>query len=372
MKNNDGYTNNMYLLRKHKLFLLTIIVAVSCSSQLLHRNPPVIKNAFYYWKNQGYTLSTGELRQLWNNDAQRLYVKFFEVEKHPVFGAIPAAKTNVQISDRYYYGDDDSLDKVLKSLEIVPVIYINNNVLLDIPEDSIYTLASDILFLTDKYYKERIHLPRTTWQEIQLDCDWTKITKGNYFKLLSHLKKISGKKLSCTLRLYPYKYNATMGIPPVDRVMLMCYNLNNPLQHEDKNSILEADELGEYIKGVKKYPLPMDVALPEFSWVILYQNGEFRGLIDATEDDLKNVLLNVKPMWYKVTADTVINNIFIRAGDDIKIEKADSEIYKSVTLLKNNLNFADTAHIAIFSLNNKNKTQNDSARIHNLFAAFSN
>ena len=66
-------------------------------------------------------------------------------------------------------------------------------------------------------------------QEIQIDCDWTKSTKDKYFYLLKKIKELSKKEISCTLRLYPYKYPEIMGVPPVDKAMLMCYNLIKPL-----------------------------------------------------------------------------------------------------------------------------------------------
>ncbi|MBK7469002.1 MAG: hypothetical protein IPJ43_20660 [Saprospiraceae bacterium] len=59
------------------------------------------------------------------------------------------------------------------------------------------------------------------------------------FLFPTKLKSISDKEISATLRLYPYKYTDNMGVPPVDKVMLMCYNLLNPLENLKQNSILD-------------------------------------------------------------------------------------------------------------------------------------
>lgn len=117
--------------------------------------------------------------------------------------------------------------------------------------------------------------------EIQIDCDWTLKTKVNYFAFLNALKKISHKTISCTLRLYPFKYPEIMGTPPVDKATLMCYNLTKPLESENKNSILDNNELRSYLKNTEKYPIHLDIALPLFS--MMYQNGrKYKALLIPT------------------------------------------------------------------------------------------
>lgn len=59
--------------------------------------------------------------------------------------------------------------------------------------------------------------------ELQIDCDWTAGTKDKYFRFLKKFKELNpGKTISVTVRMYPYKYKEKLGVPPVDRAMLMC------------------------------------------------------------------------------------------------------------------------------------------------------
>ncbi|MEM0544143.1 hypothetical protein WFZ85_16275, partial [Flavobacterium sp. j3] len=92
---------------------------------------------------------------------------------------------------------------------------------------------------------------------------------------LKKLKEISKKEISCTLRLYPYKYPDKMGVPPVDKVMIMCYNLINPLENENKNSILDLAELESYLISVPKYHKHIVIAFPIYSWMQVYLNKRF-------------------------------------------------------------------------------------------------
>ena len=51
--------------------------------------------------------------------------------------------------------------------------------------------------------------------------------------------------MSATIRLHQVKYRADTGVPPVDRGMLMAYNLLPPDQAGERSSILDNRELGE-------------------------------------------------------------------------------------------------------------------------------
>ncbi|WP_449399704.1 hypothetical protein [Chryseobacterium wanjuense] len=56
-----------------------------------------------------------------------------------------------------------------------------------------------------------------TSNEIQIDCDWTAGIRDDYFKFLKELKKVSGKEITCTLRLHQVKDKNLTGIPPVEK-----------------------------------------------------------------------------------------------------------------------------------------------------------
>lgn len=261
-----------------------------------------------------------EKQRLKDVGATKLYVKFFEVEKNAGMGIIPIAKSNLNTS--YYPGED--------TLKVVPTVYLRNEVFSNTTRGELDSLAENVNFLIAKYKKENYSEGEESG-EYQMDCDWTPSTKYNYFYFLKKLKAISKKEISCTLRLYPYKYPDKMGVPPVDKVMLMCYNLINPLENHDKNSILDLKELSSYLNN-HDYPLHLDVALPLYSWMHVYQNNNFSEVIYTDTKAIKSILRKEKNLWYEVKKDTVVNEFYLRAGDKVKNRRneyrRDTESYK--------------------------------------------
>ena len=114
--------------------------------------------------------------------------------------------------------------------------------------------------------------------DILIDCDWTAGTQEKFFYFIECLKKdCADKEITVTLRLWQYKRNKPKDIPPVDRCLLMCYNMQALNDYRVENSIASFEELKKYVSG-KKYPLKLDVALPIFNWAILFRNEQFMGI----------------------------------------------------------------------------------------------
>ena len=317
-----------------KFLLLCCLVTALFSCQEDHKVAHATK-AFYYWKNNEWNFEPEEQRAIESLGAKKLYIKFFEVEHNEFMGDYPTAKTNLNLH-------------TYDSLTVVPSVYLRNEVFLKTTKGRLDTLADNVNFLILKYSGEL----KDQITEYQMDCDWTPKSRDNYFYFLKKLKGISAKKISCTLCLYPYKYPEKMGIPPVDRATLMCYNLINPLTDHTKNSILDLDELKAYVKGVKEYDLPLDVALPIYSWMQVYQNNQFS---TVTYDDCKTLKNSVmkpdKPLWYVVTKDTTVNNIYLRIGDRIKYEEITAEkVNNAIDILKQNVPFGDSITVTLFHL----------------------
>jgi len=346
------------LLTSTKFIILTavfLLLLETCS----HKKPKV-ERAFYYWKNNAYSLFETEKSTLDSLKVKKLYIKFFEVEKDPIFGTKPIAKSDLHVWNYHsdQVSDQDFLSNKNALYEIIPTIFIKNDVFYKATSPSLDTLADNILFLIYKYYKEKYNPPGIDFSEIQIDCDWTKNTKFNYFSLLTKIRKLSGKKISITLRLYPYKYRDIMGIPPVDKVTLMCYNLTNPLENKDQNSIQNNNELEKYLKNAEKYPLPLDIALPVFSWLHLYQNNHFAGIIHQHDKNLFEALEKIKPLWYSLNRDVETGNLYLRRGDIVKFEEVTvEETMQTIALLKKYISFDDSITVTLFHLDENNLKQ---------------
>lgn len=302
------------------------------------QHPEKINRSIYYWKNSIWYLQDEERNFLHDHHMQTMYVKYFEVYYDENMGAVPSAKTYLSLYDN-------------DSISIVPVVYIRNEIFKNMHDSEYQTLANNIVFLIDKYSRERFS-SRKVESEIQIDCDWTLNTKEKYFTLLKLIKQEAKRKLSCTLRLYPYKYDQQMGVPPVDQAVLMCYNLMNPLEHKNKNSILDIDELKKYLNRDATYPLPLSVALPTFSWMQLYQLNQFKQLIHQHYSELMPVLkADKKEMWYQVVRDTVLEDVYLRQGDKIKAEAVSmEELTKAIELISDEIHSKEELNVILYHL----------------------
>ncbi len=328
-------------MKKIALLGLLGVFLFSCTNE--HKIEKV-ERAFYYWKSEKDDFDSEEFQLLDTLQVTKLYVKFFEVKYDETMGNIPFSKTNL---NKYKWYEND---KPKDSLQIIPTVFIKNEVFLRSSKAEIDTLASNVKHLVSKYFDNRFK-NHIAYKEIQIDCDWTLKSKDNYFYFLKELQKISQKELSCTLRLYPYKYRTKMGIPPVKRATLMCYNLIQPFQDNTKNSILDVDELDSYLTVDKKYPIHLDVALPLFSWAHHYQYDEFKSFVNLNEHFLKEACVQKSELWYEVKKDTSFGDHYFRVGDKIKYEDVpQKKIRTAISKLKEKVKFDDITTVTFFHL----------------------
>ena len=214
-----------------QIILLLALLCLSCEKQEPH------PYTFYYWKTQ-LALHETERKALDAATTARLYARFFDVDK------IGGKFQPVAIVTRNSTFQTDK--------EIVPVVFIMNRTFLNISGEEITFLAQNI---SDLIQKKTSEFGFNLSNEIQIDCDWTAGTKDDFFKFLRELKTISSKNITSTLRLHQVKDQEKMGIPPVDKVYLMCYSTSSPLEDTDQNSILDVQVLKNYLSKLDDYPI---------------------------------------------------------------------------------------------------------------------
>ena len=347
-----------------KHFLIYLLLSTSLLSCKKNNEIVKVERAFYYWKTE--SIGQDNLKQLKKLEVKKLYVKFFEVDYNEAQGNFPYCK------NRPPYYDFDDLD----SIKIVPTIFIKNEIFKHNDEKSLDKLADNIVFLINKYSSKEGDYTTSEkyfdYDEIQIDCDWTKSSKDKYFYLLKKIKELSNKNISCTLRLYPYKYPEIMGVPPVDKATLMCYNLIKPLSQQSQNSILDIEELKKYLNKKRSYPVHLDVALPTFYWTQLYKNNQFRQLIELSTNDVKKFASQVKPLWYQVQRDTNINyQYYLKAGDQLKCEDVSSStLLEAIEIIKRNVVLDKHTTICLFDLDNSTFNQYPNEKISSFYSSF--
>ncbi len=354
-------------------FLLLFVVCFAFFSCEKERT---VNRGMYYWKNNQNELNVNEAAFIADAQIQTCYVKFFEVAEDSVWDAAPVAKSKLKFNYSAIGLSAEKrlqVDTCLQNVEIIPTVYIQNNVVLHLNKTALDTLAGNIIYLINKYWTDnRYTLNYSYFKCFQIDCDWTPKSRDNYFYLLTEIKKrASSTLLSCTLRLYPYAYQDIMGVPPVDRVMLMCYNLLEPLKEEDKNSILDLVELKAYLDLVDKYPLPMDIALPIFSYQFLYQNNQLEGLLTTPLSELQPYVHQIKPHWYEVNKDVIVGDKFLRGGDKIKVEDIDQKLLDdAIQLIADAVNLKDSITVSLFHLDKNTISAYDQESINRFYDSF--
>lgn len=315
---------------KHIALICLFCVFFSCQKREKHLY------SFYYWKTH-LTLDKTEQNVLDHATYPYVYVRFFDVDK---------------IDGKFQPIAVLSKDKNFQTLKkIVPTIFMTNRSFIQIKPNEISFLAKSIHQLIQKKMNE-FHFE--TCEEIQIDCDWNSKTKNDYFTFLTVLKQITGKQISCTLRLHQVKFKQKTGIPPVEKVYLMCYSTSSPLENTNVNSILEVKTLKNYLKNLDEYPIKkIDVALPIYSWGIVTNHLGKHKLINAlSKHDLNH------PNFKKLSNDKVeilkdgfyFGN-FLNKGFTIKVEEiSDEQIKNSIRFLEQKRN---DFHIIYYQLDHK-------------------
>ncbi|WP_435522990.1 hypothetical protein [Chryseobacterium indoltheticum] len=290
-------------------YLLVFLFLASCSKKEKH------PYSFYYWKTN-LKFNNIEKEVLAKANAPYLYTRFFDVDK--VNGKFEPVAVITQ-------------DKSFKTeKEIVPTVFITNRSFINIQKEEIPFLAKKI---NDLIKKKTADYNLKVNQEIQIDCDWTAGTKNDYFEFLKQLKKISQKEINCTLRLHQVKDKNVMGIPPVEKVYLMCYSTSSPLENSDKNSILDLNIMKSYLSKLEEYPVKkIEVALPIYSWGIITNHLGKHKLINAlSAKDLDNPnFKKISDTEIEILKDGFYFGNFLNKGFKIKVEEISQEQLNSV------------------------------------------
>ncbi len=283
--------------------------------------------AFYFWK-QSWTGNATELEYLRQLPAGKLYVKMFDVAPGDKPGeAVPVAIFQQQ-------------QPLPADQEIVPVIFLMNEIWNNPPDTN---MAVQLAQRTEKLLGSLCSsLPdKQPIKEIQIDCDWTKTTKDTYFrylKALQHLPFFKGKDISATIRMHQIKFRNSSGIPPVNKGLLMCYNMGDLRKPGDHNSILDISTMESYIGNdrISNYPLPLDIALPLFQWTVLFENNQYKGIlrnVGTRELENKNLFIPHGRQLFVVQKDTLINGYMLKKGSELRREITNVQLLEDAAQL---------------------------------------
>jgi len=288
--------------------------------------------AFYHWKTH-LNLTSIERAAIDSLRVKKLYVKFFDVDWDiPRQAPVPLAEVQIDTT-------------LLYSLEIVPTIFLTNRTFLNLEKNEVEDLAEKVMSkISDLCKKSNL---QTSISEIQMDCDWTQSTREKYFYFLELLGSKNSPfsilhspfKLSSTIRLHQLKYPEKTGVPPVDRGMLMAYNMDEVKEWETENSILDIDILESYLpnhqSSITNYALPLDLALPIFRWGVVFRGN----LADESDLDLAYLIndlgaedlvdttrfAKLKNNRFEVLKNTYLEGYYLYEKDKVRLETVSPE-----------------------------------------------
>lgn len=294
------------------------------------RNPRPVESAFYWWQTT-LSLSEQERAYLQKINCKRVYVKVLDIGLEQGSQAI-VPYSRLQITDT----------SGLAAYSLTPVVFITNETFKNISSENINWLAEKTAAFQTTLAgvgREQKH------PEFQVDCDWTNSTREAFFAFIRALRgKLSpGVVLSATIRLHQYKFPEQTGVPPVDRGMLMCYNTGDIDAPEEENSIFSPESAGQYLQGAGRYPLPLDLALPVFSWTLVYRNDELWKIIPGDTGLPEGVLQQ----------GTFVAGHYLRPGDLLRREQITAERLQQAAALAASALSKDETRVAFFDLNSQ-------------------
>jgi len=301
-----GTQHCSFTVSKGWLPILGIILFLSACA----KNKPAPNLGFYYWKTN-FELTNLEKTALDSLDAQSLYIRIFDVDwdfNHDQ--AIPK-------------GTQSNIPNLPQGIQPIPTIYITNRTITH--TKNIDSLAQKILDYTSTIVTNWAIQPT----KLQLDTDWTPSTKEKYFQLIRYVKANGAfDKISATIRLHQYKYPQKTGVPPADEGTLMCYNTGKITDWETKNSIATPEEINKYLQITKLYPLELGLALPIFSWTVIFRDSSFYKIVSDGDLSWQQDTVHfwpLSPTRYTVKSNTFLKGHYLYEGDLLRYEAISTE-----------------------------------------------
>ena len=240
------------------LLITLVFLLASCGGNAPHSNI----RAAYYWST---TLDIDSQKAAFINghDITMLYIRYFDVVSGNAGEPVPNATLK-------FRSLPDS------SIEIIPTVFITNECMKAKTDEMAEKILGRILQMNETNGVRNVN-------GVQIDCDWTKTTRKNFFAFMDEMKRLThekGMELSATIRLHQLSQTP----PPCDRGVLMMYNTGDVADFNCRKPILDMADAGPYMRYLDGYDLPLSSAYPLFKWEVIFRNGKFVGIQHYEEE----------------------------------------------------------------------------------------
>jgi hypothetical protein len=328
--------------------------------------PPAAHRAFYYWRTV-LALGAAERRALAEHAIDRIYLRMFDVawehERAELVGKVQLGA-----------GQALPVGRTGQVIELAPVVFVRVEVLRQLSGEARAQLAGELW----REVAARAQLLGFVPRQLQLDCDWTDGTREAFFSLVREVKRHSGLPLSSTIRLHQVKYRERTGVPPVERGMLMFYNMGKISAEAGARSIFDPEAASRYVSRVGEYPLPLDVALPIWSWTVHVRDGQVLDVLQSTDPaelDGVDFLKAAGGGRYAATRSAFFRGALLREGDELVGEViGPAEAAAAAAMLAPHLRRGGQGEgrsprtVALFDLSERNLSRHGATSLEELFA----
>ena len=380
------------MLKKTILFIIVIFFLLSCSE-----NNNIVIRSFCYWKTNMYMDQKAD-SVVDKLGVKHFYVRYFDVDWNPntneaqplaTIGNIDFNNSKVSFTPCVFITNDvmlksnkpqlDSLvDRIFKRVESISYKYFEQTAnkyvqnLSDLDYERQIGNVKSRIDINAIVTNKKIDLQKYV-KDILIDCDWSEKSRNNYFYFLGKIKnRFTSYKIEATIRLWQYKFFEKAGVPPVDSGLLMCYNMDNPESRKTENSIGTNNELEKYIIH-NNYKLKLNIALPLFSWSLVFRGNQFKGILSEEINFTENKIIfkRINDYKYILQDDIRLGEIYLRNGDEIRIEKvSDTDMKAMISTLSNKINIDKDTRVSFFSFNQKYINDYGTSNIDNFYSKF--
>jgi hypothetical protein len=213
----------------------------------------------FYWRTT-FTIDSTERGRLDELGISTLYVRYLDVEGWGFESLVPQQPIQTEGELR------------IRGLSIVPTVYIVPAALRnDYDSSRLRAFAKKLV----RYMMEvdtAIHQaagtsPRSHFERVLLDYDWTPSTREVFFRLLRSVQELlPATSVESTIRLWQYHNPLLAGIPPVKRGILMCYNMEPYDDPWTTNAVASIERFKQFVttNAAEAYPVLLDIAYPIF------------------------------------------------------------------------------------------------------------
>jgi hypothetical protein len=155
----------------------------------------------------------------------------------------------------------------------------------------------------------------------------------------------------------------------------MFYNLGSVDADPNARAIFDPARARAYLGRVSDYPLPLDVALPIWSWVVHVRDGRVEGLLEDSDRrtlEDKSWLRAAGENRFVVTEQSFLNGVLLRAGDFLDLEETTGDTTRSAAAMiaERLAPVPQRRTIALFHLSESNLARHATPDLARVFALF--